>query len=422
MSMQDPFSNPARAREWRSQAILVIIALSGLAYLLPKIIPIHGELPSSGLDFRLIWVAGRLWAVGGDPYGPLFLTHYQDAFGPKPDIQFWVYPPYWYPIAVPLSFLPFAVSNILWKVFNLSLLIGATHLIARALANISGAKYWSIFLGGFGFACLMQATATTLFIGQTSILVYFGIALTFFGLLKSRPSFVTIGLVFLALKPHMGIVAFAAIAALPRYRLAMVSAAGICFLGTLPIAAIGDYRAAIEGFLSRMLEYSQMRATAPPEMTGLLQIADHFSIPISREVLIGSAIISAFVNFRLSPLNNSPTAEGAMSAVARLALLLAIMLFLIPLQPYNHVALACLLMMIMAFPLSGRWLIGLGLAMCLRPGNVSTAIGLSNPSSIYFPESFFMSLGLGAVFLGTIWAVIMSATQTNASSRTTDTK
>ena len=49
----------------------------------------------------------------------------------------WNYPLYWYPIAVPLSHFPLSVAAGLWKAINFALLIAATHLTARALADIS---------------------------------------------------------------------------------------------------------------------------------------------------------------------------------------------------------------------------------------------------------------------------------------------
>src|SRR5262249_10938500 len=139
-----------------------------------------------------------------------------------------------------------------WKVLNLALLIGATHLIARALADVTRQRYISIFLVGIGFGCLMRATPMTIWGGQTSILVYFGLSALFFGFLKERAALVIIGLVFLALKPQIGIIGFAAVAALDRYRWTIVPAAGVCLVASAPILVAGGYLASVRGFLSNL--------------------------------------------------------------------------------------------------------------------------------------------------------------------------
>src|SRR5262249_41018803 len=153
-----------------------------------------------------------------------------------------------------------------------------------------------IFFAGVGFVCFMQATVMTIWGGQTSIFVYFGLSAMIFGLLRERPSALVIGLVFLALKPHIGIIAFAAIASLCRYRWTTVPAAFVCLLGSAPVALTGGYRASIEGFLANLALQSKSVSLGPDLTAGLIRIFDYQSY-VSNAFLIGLAIILAAIIF-----------------------------------------------------------------------------------------------------------------------------
>ena len=101
--------------------ILAIVAVLGVAYAATKGISIHGE---GGLDFHLIWLAGKMWEAGANPYGPKFLNEYYEHFHEMMPGAYWIYPPYWYPIAISLSQWSFPVANSIWKAVNFVLLIG----------------------------------------------------------------------------------------------------------------------------------------------------------------------------------------------------------------------------------------------------------------------------------------------------------
>ena len=160
----------------------------------------------------------------------------------------WLYPPYWYPIVSLFSLMPYQFSTSVMAGFNFVLVIAANHLVARALADVTRQKYLPLFLGGLGYVCLMEATAMTIYLGQTSILIYFGFAAMIFGLLKGRPSILILGLAFLALKPQIGFLAFVAVATLRQYRWTILPAGSICALATAPINLTANYYASIFGF------------------------------------------------------------------------------------------------------------------------------------------------------------------------------
>jgi hypothetical protein len=367
-------------REQTQLAILALFACLGILYLVPKMLPILNIGPHDHFDFGGLWLAGKIWASGQNPYdGPLFEKEYIDFLNllvvppPSNGVRelLMLYPPYWYPLLVPFGFLSFKIAISIWKVINFSLLIGATHLIARALADAACQKYMPIFLVGIGFVCFMQATAISLWSGQTSILVYFGLSAMIFGLLKARPLVLIIGLVFLALKPNIGVVAFAAVAALHRYRWTILPAAAVCLLASAPIAFTGGYRASIEGFLANLALQPRTVSYTPNGINGLIRISDYLfsssNASLGTPIVILAAIVCVVVVFHNSSFNKAPEIDSAQNKVASLALLVTIIFFFVPLHSYDLVSLAALLM-IVAIPFAGRWLIALGLqAVGLSP-------------------------------------------------------
>ena len=249
--------------------LLTVFACLGILYLAPKILSILNAGSGDYFDFQLFWQAGKSWATGENPY----------AAG-RTAVSTWFYPPYWYPLIVPFGVMPFQAALTIWKVLNFILLITSTHLLARALADITGKKYLILFVGGIAFVSFMYATAVTVWSGQSSILVYFGLAAFTFGLLKERAPMVIIGLIFLALKPQIGLLAFVAMFALCRYRWTVIPAGLICLLSGAAVALTADLRGSIEGFLVNLTRHSEHSANTPPHLTGLIHLLDSvFSLP-----------------------------------------------------------------------------------------------------------------------------------------------
>jgi len=418
----------AGARAQIQLIILIVFASLGFLYLATKV-PVPSNIqPEDYFDFQAFWLVGKIWASGQNPYDlELFQKLFSETFHRSAGQLMWVYPPYWFPLIVPFALLPFKIAFSIWKVLNLALLIGATHLIARALADVTRQRYISIFLVGIGFGCLMRATPMTIWGGQTSILVYFGLSAIVFGLLKERAALVIIGLVFLALKPHIGIIAFAAVAALDRYRWTIVPAAGVCLVASTPILVAGGYLASVRGFLSNVALQSKSVSLGSDLTTGLIRISD-FLPYTSNTFLIGltiifSAIVLAFLVFYNSSLNSAREDWDRQHQIASFVLFIAIVLLFTPLHSYDIVSLAAIWMMVMSVPLAGRWPITIGLLICLRPENLlgiligpeaERAAGGSVTEKIAFPISYLVSVGLCLVFVGALWSVLVRRSQGRA--------
>jgi hypothetical protein len=392
-------------RERTKLVVLTLFACFGILYLAPKILSIHGGNSEGYFDFQLFWQAGKIWASGGNPYDATVIPTGEGST--RAAVSTWFYPPYWYPLIVPFGLIRFQLALTIWKILNFFLLIVSTHLVARVLADVTRNKYLPIFVGGIAFVSFMYATAVTAWSGQSSILVYFGLSALVFGLLKARTSMVIVGLVFLALKPQIGLLAFVAVAALRRYRWAVFPAGVVCLLGTAAVAFTADLLPSIEGFLINLTRHSQHAANTPPHLTGVIHILDSlFSVPNASFVALViflAGIICTAVLFRNSPLNKTSQGADAEQSIATLVLFIAFSFFIIPFHYYDTVALVAIFMMIVAVPLEGRWVIALGLLLCYRPDFIWRASGVTKPEEIIL--SHLISPGLFVILIGAVWAL-----------------
>ena len=112
------------------------------------------------------------------------------------------------------------------RLVNLALVLWATVLTAHAMAGKGAARFWPLMLVGGGCVALMHATGLTLFIGQTSELLYIGFAAIIYGVSTGNRSAFAAGLVAVALKPNVGAVVFLVVVTMmPEWRRTLVLAA-----------------------------------------------------------------------------------------------------------------------------------------------------------------------------------------------------
>jgi len=392
---------------------LIPLACLGILYIAIKVLVIPDIGPHDHIDFQDIWLAAKIWVSGKSPYdGTLFPNAER--------LSTWFYPPYWYPLVVPFGLLPFSTALGIWKVINFSLLIGATYLIARVLADVAHKHFMPIFLAGTAFACFMHATPDAIWVGQTSVIVYFGLATLIFGLLKARPIFLIVGLLLLALKPQIGVIAFAAVLPLYRYRWTVIPPAVICLLATAAITITADFRVSVEGFLANLGRHADHASNSLTHLTGLLHIL-YYTLGISSGLLstvlaLFPAVLCTVVVFYISPINKKiRNTEDTPQTVASLALFVATIFFFIPLHNYDMVGLVALLMMIIAVSLRGRWLIALGLLICFRPEYLGRTLSKATLPEVN--EAHFISLGLLLLWVGCVWALSATRSHTTLPAR-----
>jgi hypothetical protein len=373
---------------------LIAFVTAGLIYTGQKILDLR-PVPLDGFDFRLIWIAGKLWASGQDPYGQAFSSEYFNAFGPVPDMHFLLYPPYWAFIAAPLSFLSFETACLLWRLFNFALLLLATTLTARVIAGKHAAHFWPVLLVGLGYVTVMQTTASAFWLGQTSVLLYFGFAAIMYGFsTRSRWAFAA-GLVAVALKPNVGALVFLVVAILmPEWRRALALTAFVLVALAMPVvvhapsdtlsellANLGRYYGSylpenappdivLSGWVRlRGGDYAQLVANAPENMVGLFHFTDSLPNGLTANVLIVAAAVASIVVFRL-----------AGTTELKFACLVMVVLLFVPLHGYDMVMLGIPAMVLwsrgMADPRT--WPALAGLLICLRPSIIDQMLHIKN--------------------------------------------
>jgi hypothetical protein len=136
--------------------------------------------------------------------------------------------------------------------------------------------------------------------------------------------------------------------------------------------------------------------------------------------LVLAALVAGICAFLLSPQRTySELAErNVPRMVLSFELLVVVIFFLVPLHPYDHVALSFVAMALLAFPLSNRWPVLVGLLICIRPRNLLSLVRIENPGSVGFPESFLLSIALLVLLVGVLWSMY-AETQSDSTSLST---
>lgn len=361
----------------------IFVAIAGMLYITPKVVT-----SSDAFDLHIIWVAGKLWASGQNPYGEAFSSEYAASFGPVPEMHQLVYPPYWFPIAVPLSFLSFETACLVWRLINFGLLVWATFLTSRIMAEKNPPRFWTIFLFGLGYVTLMQPTARVFSFGQTTLLLYFALAAIFYGLSKKHQWLLASGLFVVALKPNIGVVAYLVVAMMPEWRRTLAFATFALILAAVPVLLLHAPSDTLSGLLIQLRRYYAIYANRPPNMVGLFHFLDALPSALTANVLIGAATVVSLAAFRLK----SPE-------VLKFARVTMAILLLVPLHSYD--------MVMLAIPAIFNWSQGTlalrtllafaGLLICLRPQDIAHALNIA--PGLPFAESGPATLGMLLVAL-----------------------
>src|SRR5690349_20664197 len=90
--------------------LLALWACLGLVYLSPKLLSALNVGPQDYFDFEQIWLAGKLWVSGQNPYLPPVIPVVPYDGSSALTASTWFYPPYWYPLIVPFGLLPFKIA------------------------------------------------------------------------------------------------------------------------------------------------------------------------------------------------------------------------------------------------------------------------------------------------------------------------
>lgn len=399
---------------------IFVFALS-LLYISVKVI--FPNTPSQGFDFRLIWLAGRLWSDGQNPYDiDIFKASYLAVFGLGPNTHFWVYPPSWSCISVAFSIFPFSVAEFLWRLANYLALFGIVAITGLLLYDwkICCLRDPRLYLGAT-YCYLLQATPVVISIGQTSILSTFGFILALYGMRQSSLLLSVLGLYILSLKPQIALVFFISLLVGGYFRIVVlavllsIASSGIAFL----FSGIGQN---IKGFLINLNRYSSdsnFSANLPPDLTGLSNLLDYFgyeklSSPkfILMAVIVGlvmGLVMRVFgITFRDWEKLQLPLQKKWDPPILWIITMLSSTFFVMPLHTYDAVWLSPVAILSL-YCSRLTWLLLLpGLLMIFRDGNLAQITGIYHPDVVIFQGSLLVSLGAFILLIGSVIAITIS--------------
>ena len=88
--------------------------------------------------------------------------------------------------------------------------------------------------------------------------------------------------------------------------------------------------------------------------------------------------------------------------------MLVLIFFLLPLHSYDIVPVAAIIMINVAVPLPGLWLVTIGLLICVRDGNLANVTSIINSASGVFHSSLLLSIGLLVLLIGALSGFVCS--------------
>ena len=193
-----------------------------------------------GVDFRGYYSAALLVREGGNPYDYAQLASILEEITGFKGNNPYFYPPWYCLFFTPLTFFSFQTARLLWLFFNAILFYLSLDLLKNALNwRINGWRRWGVYLFSailFAFYCLVSE--------QAGILLLFGAALILQGLKKNLPALTGAGLIILASKPQITILAIIFMSLWLLFR----QAAAIVWAVTWGVALLGIASLAIPGW------------------------------------------------------------------------------------------------------------------------------------------------------------------------------
>lgn len=347
------------------------------------------------IDFKYIWLAGDLWGDGINPYSGAFVARGETLFQGGNIPLFWVYPPNWWLISSAFGAMPYEVAGLVWRSLSAaSLLVGCATVSHTMLGQFQRTPPL-VHLAFWLICATMSATAISLSLGQTSMLMFLGVSLFVSALLRENRSLMAVSLVILALKPTLGLAIAAALFPNRRWWPAIVVAGGATVLLTLPAVFQHGLAEVFGNMLDRLRDYGQTDVNRPPEMTGIRHLADRlFGIELGTFQCLAMGILTnilfGFVLYRASP--------GATVKLIIAGILVSTGFF-VPLHTYDLIFICLVVVLLSGQPIPLQLICVGCVAVVWRANNIEGLSGFTDPATVYFQGGLFSSLALLCAFL-----------------------
>jgi hypothetical protein len=296
------------------------------------------------VDFTPVWLAGRMWASGHDPYGDQFVAIGRTLY-PDPESQphGWFYPPQWWGICVLLARLPLERAAALWLALNLAALALSIAILWRASDQLRVRPPLWLKAGLVAYLLTAEGTKGALLLGQTAILLLLAFALVLGAVAGLGRWMAAAGLTILFLKPQVGgVVALILLLGGGMWR-ALVVAVAISVVAALPpLVAFGAVHT-VAAWLGQIGRYMTMGRNLPAELVGLVQLTSIAGVP--------TVLLVPFALMLFAGLRRLLPATERQDPRLFWTLMLAVLAAVLPLHAYDLPFAAALLLV--AWPVNG---------------------------------------------------------------------
>lgn len=398
-------ATPAGAAVYRGYAVAFLCLAAYVILFLAQLGVSRAGDPA--FDFRYFWVAGKLWAEGVSPYGPVYAEAGARLVTNGSQPQIWPYPPNLWLSVVPLAFFDLVTAWQLWLVASLAAIVAASAVLAASVPErcLPGRRDWPLQTRRLGFFSLHLALVgltefaqLSYFVGQISIFIYLGGALLYAGLARGSRFPAIAGLVLLFLKPQVGAIVGLGLLVSGRKGAGLSFQAGLVLVVLILPAMFADPYV-LQEWLATITSYDGIAyANLPFAMSGFRHLFWAFSRWDTGNLLAMVVALAAGLLVALA-LRRRTRAGGSMALADLVAAELLVALAFAPLHLYDFVAFGVgglvLLSVRGAALMPGLF----GLLLCLWPSDLYVAL---------FPDSFVpLFTGTGFATMGAI-AVLLA--------------
>ena len=255
------FATPARVRFVAAAMIacaLLLVAI-GFAKQRDGITPFGPEL---GGDYSAFYVAGQILNSEPDRLYDLALQeklHRQLIPGtPADQILFYPSAPFFAVLYRPLAMLPYSWSYLVWLAIGAGLAIGGFALIWKGCPELAGGDWLTAMLASVSFAPLLLEGWVG---GQTTVLVFFCVALAVYLRQWNRPVAAGVVLAVLSFKPTLLLLLVPMLIVTRSFRVLLGMALGGLGFFVISIWAVG-WDGCVQ-FVRFLVKYAEATNTAP---------------------------------------------------------------------------------------------------------------------------------------------------------------
>lgn len=360
-------------------------------------------------DFGYLYVAGRTWILGLDPYGPGYdVANHQAAARPS-FLPLWpfFYPPNWWPVATSLALLPFRAAAALWVIIGIVGMIAAQAIINRIF--VSDRRAWLLpLLVAIAYTFASTGTVFDMWLGQTSPWEVIAYTLVLLGLIRRSDGLAGLGAALVMMKPNIGIILLAPLLLRSGGWKVLAIGAAIMIAATAPVFAQFGVGPTIKGFLNNLSHYEDVPANFPQAQTGLGTIIYFLSgLSLSPQSLPVVGATCAAVAYR-SAVGHDRCPESELFVFMLAGIASAV--FFARVHIHDLILVGLLIQPLMT-RWSGRWpewFAATGILLLLAPEKITNALNLDpgiDPRYNNFPHANLLaSIAAGIVFVALIGA------------------